>query len=309
MMEYPFEAMDELQFNSLCLSQQNLQLYAVIEGAKPPEGYQTTGALIYTLEQQPTAHPLLISPTDNGLLDVSPWLVAVKPDTLLYHWLIKHSENHPFILFWSTETLDTLVPYMVNLLTVKSASGSPLYFRYYDPAVLSVLIKHGSDDSIVSRVGPVRGVAAFSQCQEPFKGTVWNVRWLATKAEEPVRPPSPVTLSALEWQALAELRRNISIKQLMTYLSAQYPSHLLNVESAVIHQFVKVSIEKGGAFGFKTQGELEQWLDMQLYFGDGFEGEPSYPWAKPILDNPQLTSSEKLQKLNLYLDQYQARSA
>lgn len=309
MNEYPYEAMDELQFHSLCFSQPDLNLYAVIEGAKSPEGYPTTGALIYTLEQQPTAHPLLITPTDNGLLDVSPWLVAVKPDTLLYHWLIEHAENHPFILFWSTETLETLVPYMVNLLTVKSPSGGPLYFRYYDPAVLSVLIKHGSDDSMVSRFGPVSGVAALSQRQALFKDTVWNVRWLETKEEEPVAPPSPVTLSALEWQALSELRRNININQLMAYLNAQYPSHLLNVDSAVIHQFVKVSIEKGGAFGFKTRGELEQWLDLQLYFGDGFESESSYSWAKPIIDNPQLTSNEKLQKLNLYLDQYQARSA
>ena len=308
-MEYPFEAMDELQFHSLCLSQQDLQLYAVIEGAKAPEGYQTTGALIYTLDQQPVAHPLLISSTNNDLLDVSPWLVAVKPDGLLYSWLLENASTHPFILFWSRATLPTLIPYMSNLLTVDSLNGTPLYFRYYDPTVLSVLIRYGSDETMASRVGPVRGLAAFSGCQGVLPDPCWRVRWFETTESEAADNPPTVTLNPSEWQAMGELRRTVNIKQMMAYLGTHYPDHLLNVDSPTLHKFVTLSIEKGDLYGFKTQGELEQWLDLQLYFGSGFEEETQYSWAKPILDSQHLTPSEKLQKLNLYLDQYQARSA
>lgn len=308
-MEYPLEAMDELQFHSLCLSQQDLQLYAVIEGAKPPEGYQTTGALIYTLDQEPDAHPLLISSTNSNLLEVSPWLVAIKPDSLLYYWLIENSATHPFILFWSRATLPTLAPYMVNLLTVNSLSGSPLYFRYYDPAVLSVLIKYGSDESMVSRLGPVSGLAAFSQHYGVSSDPCWALRWFDTAECEAVERPSALTLNSTEWQAMGELRRNVNIKQMMTHLRTHYPDHLLNIDAATLHRFVTIAIEKGDAYGFKTQNELEQWLDLQLYFGSGFEKEPQYAWANTTLSNQHLTPSEKLQKLNLYLDQYQARSA
>lgn len=309
MNKYPVEAMDELQFHSLCYSQQHLQLYAVIEGAKPPEGFQSTGALIYTLEQQPKAHPLLISPSDNHLLDVSPWLVAVTPDTLLFQWLIENAGTHPFILFWSKATLPTLIPYMVNLLTVTLTNGNALYFRYYDPAVLSVLIQYGSDKSMTSRLGPVSGVAAFSQDIGESSAPCWTVRWLNNNDFNETQQPSSVMLNPSEWQAISELRRQISIKQMVAHLGTHYPDHLLNIDAATLHRFVTIAIEKGDAYGFKTQNELEQWLDLQLYFGSGFEKEPQYAWANTTLSNQHLTPSEKLQKLNLYLDQYQARSA
>ncbi len=307
MMKYPFEVMDELQFNSLCFAQQNTNLYAVIEGGKPPQGYQTTGALIYTLEQQPTAHPLLISLGNNDLLDVSPWLVKVTPDSLLYYWLIENSAIHPFVLFWSQATLQHLVSYMVNLLTVTSPQGGPLFFRYYDPTVLAVMITHGSDSEMFSRMGPVSGVAAFSDAHESYESG-WNIRWFESTEPVTVDPPLAVTLNESEWQAMGDLRSRVSIKQMMSYLRDFYPDHLLNVDSNTLQSFVTTSIDKGRLFGFNTQAELEQWVDLQIYFGNGFEHESRYSWAKTILDNPQSTPGEKLQTLNLYLDQYQARS-
>ncbi|WP_250656108.1 DUF4123 domain-containing protein [Alkalimarinus coralli] len=311
MMTPSYEAIDRLQLQSFAVEQRDQHLYAVIEGAKAPEGYKTTGALVYTLEEMPTVYPLFLSPdteqNNTEWLDLSPWLVEVAPDSPLFEWLIENASCHPYILFWSPHPIGQVKPYLVNMLKTQSPAGNTLFFRYYDPAVFNMLIEHTPDDLICSRLGHVSAMATYNEYAPPTQST-WHLRQIGL-AQQDHKLPLPVALTATEWQAIAELRRKISIRQLTGYLNRNYPDHLSGVEPDTLQQFVIGAIEQGESYGYKTQGELEQWLDLQLYFGDTLVGNPRYPWAKKIMDNKNLTATEKLNRLNLYLDQYQARSA
>ena len=311
MMNPSFEAIDKLQLQSFAFEQRDQHLYAVIEGATPPEGYKTTGALVYTLEEMPTAYPLFLSSDaaqDNTeWLDLSPWLVEVVPDSPLFEWLMENASCHPYILFWSPNSLEQVKPYLINMLKTQSPAGNTLFFRYYDPAVFNILIEHTPGDLIHSRLGHVSAMAAYNE-YAPLNQPTWSLRQIDL-AQQDHKSPLPVALTATEWQAIAKLRRKISIKLLTGYLNRNYSDHLLGVEPDTLQQFVIGAIEQGESYGYKTQGELEQWLDLQLYFGDSFVTDHRYPWAKKIMDNKNLTTTEKLSKLNLYLDQYQARSA
>ncbi len=305
-MKFTYEVMDRLQFRRLFLDQPDLRLYAVIDGARAPEGYQTVGALIYTLEDNPTAYPLFLHSGNHELLELSPWLVEVTPESRLFDWLIENAGNHPYILFWSKAEIARLKPFFVNLLHAQSPQGATLFFRYYDPAVFSVFIEYSSDDATFSRLGDVSAIATYAD-KEPGQPQ-WRVRWFE-QYKNLVSEPTTVTFSEQEWLALSGIRRRTSLTQMANMLRKNYHDHLVDTDQHELQQFVDSSVLLGEQLGFTTRNEFEQWLDLSLYFGERFVDDPRYSWAQRITQNSQLRPTEKLQQLNLYLDLYQARSA
>lgn len=312
-MEPLFEVMDELQLQSFSLAQQSAltnRLYTVIEGANPPEGYQSTGALIYTLENTPSAHPLFL---DDELIKVSPWLVEVDPISPLFNWLISNANDHPFVLFWSNHTLEQVKPFMVNLLKARSPEGDSLFFRYYDPAVFNAFIEHSQDDVIKNRLGGASAIATYSSYDSNPNRSYWRVRELKNieinvKSASAVEPPE-ISFNQQEWQALCDYKRDTSLKNMGIYLKQNYPDHLKDIDSIELQQFVSRCITQGEELGFFTQNELEQWLDLSLFFGECFVDNHNYSWIQKIVSNTELSTTSKLQQLNQYLDFYQARSA
>lgn len=312
-MEPLFEVMDELQLLSFSMAQQNLQanhLYAVIEGAKVPDGYQSTGALLYTLESTPSAHPLLL---DDELIKVSPWLVKVEPISPLFDWLINNANKHPFVLFWSSNTIEQVKPFMVKLLNAKSPQGGTLFFRYYNPAVFNVFIEHSPNTALINRLGGPSAIAAYSPHESDQNQSSWHVRELNpaevdAHSANAIKPPD-IVFNQQEWQALCDSKRDTSLKQMGIYLKKNYPDHLQDIESSQIQRFVSQCISQGESLGFFTRNELEQWLDLSLFFGENFVDSSRYLWAKKIVNNAELSTNRKLQQLNQYLDFYQARSA
>lgn len=308
-----FEVMDELQLQSFSLTQQNVftnHLYAVIEGAKAPEGYQSTGALIYTLENTPSADPLFLS---DELIKVSPWLVEINPLSPLFNWLIDNACNHPFVLIWSSRALEQVKPFMVNLLKALSPNGESLFFRYYHPDAFNLLIEYNQEETIVNRLGEVSGIATYSANDSRSNRAHWRVRTFKSYEKNSLSiqaiKPTDIKLNQQEWKILCDYKRETSLKQMGLYLQNNYPDHLKNIDAVKLRQFVGMCITKGENLGFYTKNELEQWLDLSLFFGECFVDNHNYTWAKVIAGNKALSPTQKLQQLNQYLDFYQARSA
>lgn len=92
---------------------------------------------------------------------IAPYLVAVDRATL--DWMLHTVWNEPWgILIEADATMETLRTHVRRFLTVRHPDGRAVYFRFYDPRVLPVLLRHSSDAELTDFFGPVGafGVAA-----------------------------------------------------------------------------------------------------------------------------------------------------
>ena len=90
------------------------------------------------------------------LATVAPYLVHLKRDDSFTDWLMNHGWGKSWGIFLqSFATLDELQRHFRKFLMVYDEEGKPLYFRFYDPRVLSVFLPICDKDQLLTMFGPV----------------------------------------------------------------------------------------------------------------------------------------------------------
>ncbi len=124
--------------------------YAVLDGAACPD-------LLAKLEEhQPENCCLYAGELDDGVEEVAPYLVQLDPASPFTDWLLDNIGGKPWGIFCMAPSgIRELRKHFRQFLLVKGPQGENLYFRFYDPRVLSVFFPACDDGEKENILGPI----------------------------------------------------------------------------------------------------------------------------------------------------------
>lgn len=131
-------------------SHSNFVSYAILDGAACED-------LLLKLQKfQPENCCLYSGDLDSGLASVAPYLVRLEVGTHFTTWLVDHIGQNPWGIFCkAASTLPEMRKHFRQFLIVKDPEGKRLYFRFYDPRVLSVFLPACEADHVQELFGPI----------------------------------------------------------------------------------------------------------------------------------------------------------
>jgi hypothetical protein len=90
------------------------------------------------------------------LAEVAPYLVQLKENEPFTQWLLSNGWGKSWGVFLESEaTLKQLKRHFRQFIIVYDETGTPLYFRYYDPRVFRVYIPTCNEEELDLIFGPV----------------------------------------------------------------------------------------------------------------------------------------------------------
>jgi hypothetical protein len=66
---------------------------------------------------------------------------------------------------------------------------------------------------------------------------------------------------------------------------------------AAAWQSIDKAIAKAAGYGIEMERDVVRYLDTMYLVGEDFDVDPNIPWARPILESPNLTPSVKALRL------------
>ena len=163
-----------------------LATYCIIDGAACEE-------LLPQLDQhQPDHCCLYAGDLDDDVAEVAPYLIRLEADHPFTAWLLETISHKPWGIFCKApSTLRELRKHFRKFLIVKSPEGGNLYFRYYDPRVLSIFMPTMNADELSSFFGPINEYF-FENDKDGFIGLSKNESRLAKRRFFAVTPDNVV---------------------------------------------------------------------------------------------------------------------
>jgi len=128
-------------------------LYAVLDGASVPELPQVLW------EREPESVCLYRGELEPDMAEVAPYLVRLLPSSEFTDWVLTEGwGSHWGIFAITAKELDMRIVrrHFRKFLMVKDPEGKPIYFRYYDPRVLSVFLPTCNSAELKMLFGPIQ---------------------------------------------------------------------------------------------------------------------------------------------------------
>lgn len=129
---------------------ESVPVYAVLDGAALPDLLEKLGSFM-------PAHVCLFrGEISDDLARAAPYLVHIEPRSEFISWLLTASlMNTGGILLRSSADIGDLRKHFRRLLTAQSAEGKSMYFRFYDPRVLCLVLPLLSVPQLMEAFGPI----------------------------------------------------------------------------------------------------------------------------------------------------------
>ena len=138
------------RLRELLFAAEDQSVYAVLDGASVPDlleklhGAKEEWACLYRGELEP------------DLAVTAPYLVKLRRESPLTDWILTEGWGNHWGVFAETPAgLEALRRHFRRFLRVKDHTGEILYFRYYDPRVLSIYLPTCNAAEIRFVYGPI----------------------------------------------------------------------------------------------------------------------------------------------------------
>ncbi|HEX4949178.1 MAG TPA: DUF4123 domain-containing protein [Blastocatellia bacterium] len=139
-----------LMLGKLLFEEEGMHTYAVLDGASMPN-------LLGVLETHEPEHECLYrGELEPDMAEVVPYLIYLDNNTDFPWWLAaKGWGKHWGIILQSEVNLRALRRHLRQFLIVYDPMGKPMYFRWYDPRVLSVFLPTCTPEELTTFFGPI----------------------------------------------------------------------------------------------------------------------------------------------------------
>ncbi len=221
----------------------------------------------FDLEEQPEYYPLLHE--SQELLQVSPYLIALKPSTDAFlEWFIHYADQWGFI-FFSNETFDNLYRHWKSLTEIKLPDGDNLMLRFGDGKVLLELWHHMNDDEKNSFFFPCQSIHLQDESRQ------WHRHALADKPSQQLTEKTQpwFSLSHPTYQALICNQDQAFINELVDTLWQQYPDRLRKIPEDSITHIIQHGMNTARSLEINSEQHLSMFICLMFEFSLSFYQE------------------------------------
>jgi Domain of unknown function (DUF4123) len=208
------------------------------------------------------------------LASAAPYLLRLAPGHELTERFFKLGWSSGWgIALSSNAPQKVLYRHLRKLLRARGPSGRSLLFRWYDPAVASVLLPGCTEEELAKFLGPISALAVPGDEPRVFRAT----------QEMPLR--GPFEIREEQMQALGESRRRRFEERVAQSLRARFPS----VEEPLA--LVQEGVRRAGSYGIAEESSVEVFIDWMAKVSPDFDRRED---LQPIFSHPRLPAPAKL---------------
>ena len=73
-----------------------------------------------------------------------------------------------------------------------------------------------------------------------------------------------------------------------------------SIDDEDVHMFVNIGVKRANGFGIDGEYDIQRFLECCLIYGEHFGETPESLWAGQILDQDDLSGTEKMDQINDY---------
>ena len=109
-------------------------------------------------------------------------------------------------------------------------------------------------------------------------------------------------IRAQQYAKLSDYMRNQFEDRMVAELGAEFPEESAALSEAGLRATIRKGIARAESFGVLLEDDIARFLVLVLRKGPDFETQPGTQWAQPILKDPNLSGTQKMDELDDYED-------
>jgi len=107
-------------------------------------------------------------------------------------------------------------------------------------------------------------------------------------------------ISKDQQQAFSDASLHRFEQSMVAHLQWVYPDEAAEMGEPQLRELIRSGVQRGKAYGIVAERDVRRWLECLVGYGRDFDRNPSYSWARAILDQADLTGAEKMQRIGNY---------
>lgn len=222
----------------------------------------------------------------------SPYLFFCDPETI--HWIEEKlfgSQWGYYAVVSSSHDLPSMKRHLKRFLMVKCPDGRQMYFRFYDPRVITPFLNGSDENQREKFFGPI-------ECFIVEENGVLDSISISKTARDFTFEPSaqPFCLSDQNLKSFAEDKLDRFENKMCKLLSDEYPEDLekLQISERSLKAIVSNAITSAKKYGVVGGKDVELYLISMVRLGLDFDSNDELQWPKQILTRNDIDGTEKM---------------
>jgi len=100
-----------------------------------------------------------------------------------------------------------------------------------------------------------------------------------------------------QMQAFSEQMLKRFEDRMAGYLAERFPDACAAKDEPAVRESIQKGIERSRSYGVTTEYDIARYIELMYLFSEDFDTSIKTPWARPILENPDLGSYVKMNEL------------
>lgn len=228
---------------------------------------------------------LFVGEAEKKYWALAPYVICADEATL--EWM-KHTlwNGVSGVFIMSKSGLETLRTHLRRFLIVQLPDGERWFFRYYDPRILKFYLENCRADELEIFFGPVRGFGVPDQHGDQI--IILHMPGDSSSTWSASATAPPWHMSREQYDALTGASREELGDRIAHHLEKLSPQRYAGLGEAEVRQLVRYGLNKAASYGLSRETDLRSFVELIFAFGPDFDENPTFPWARAILQDVSL---------------------
>lgn len=108
-------------------------------------------------------------------------------------------------------------------------------------------------------------------------------------------------ISKRQMTLLSNHIQNQYIERMISRIYAKFPSQAALQKKEEIRGVLMLAIDRAGSYEITGEGHVTRYIEYMYALGFDFDVNPKRPWARKILNAPDLNEEEKVEQLDAHI--------
>lgn len=213
--------------------------------------------------------PLFRESPQENIIHVTPFIARFSPSETFLHWMTMNPVVlETALVCTSTAPLDQTHAHLRRFLLTKDDTGRQVYFRFWDPRVISPFLQSSTPEERRWFCGPIRAFAYYDKSRFLTESKVQFLHWRMPPelAATPLKPlpdvHNPFQFRAEQMRHFEKETLESYDQRLAAYLKERYPKKLGGATPEQLKQHVIDARQAGPQLGLESGREITHLAEL-----------------------------------------------